>query len=81
MVLVEAVVLFGFLVVAGTGLNQSPAVLWHPVIPRHSAVESSAAAGILSATVASVFAHNGADASLYYSEETRARPKEFAASS
>ena len=42
-----------------------------------STLVASTGTGILAATVSSVVAYNGAEAALYYSEETRARPDQF----
>jgi len=77
MVVLEGLVMVAFLIVALTSLHQPWSVLVHPVMASGHVLVAATSGGILAATVASVFAYNGAEAALYYSEETRARPENF----
>ncbi|MCY0880002.1 MAG: APC family permease [Firmicutes bacterium] len=77
MVILESVVLLGFMVIAALHIHQSLAVLVHPVMMRAGghALVGATAAGILASVVSALFAYNGWEASLYFSEETHTNPR------
>lgn len=77
MVLIESLVLVGFMVIAVTHIHQSPAILIHPVLAHaHGHVfQAATASGIIASVVSALFAYNGWEASLYFSEETHTSPK------
>ena len=78
MVSVEIVMIIAFVFLALLSIHQPLGVLFsHPVMAKGHAVVAATSAGILSATVSSIFAFNGSESCLYYSEETRAHPATF----
>lgn len=75
MVAIESVVLIGFMVVAATHIHQPTSILWHPVMPSGHAFVAATGAGIIASVVSALFAYNGWEASLYFSEETKTNPR------
>lgn len=78
MVSVEVVVLIAFVLLCIFSIRQPVGVLFsHPVMTKSHAIVAATSAGILSATVSSIFAFNGSESCLYYSEETQTHPVVF----
>lgn len=77
MVVIETFVLLGFIGLSATHVHQSPSILWHPVMPaaRGKVFRTATAAGIVASVVSALFAYNGWESSLYFSEETHANPR------
>lgn len=77
MVIVESAVLIGFMVISATHIHQSPAILIHPIMANTHGhgFRAATAAGIIASVVSALFAYNGWEASLYFSEETHTDPK------
>jgi amino acid transporter len=77
MVGVELTVFLLFIGVGVTHLQQPLAVLWHPVVNTPGGLARVPSGAWLGAATAALYGLNGPQATLYYSEETRARPDQF----
>ncbi len=77
MVAIEATVYVGFMVTSLVFAHQPLAILWHPVINLGQGHVGVSWSRIWPATTTALYGYNGAQACLYYSEETVAEPKAF----
>ena len=72
------VLVFGLFLVAGiTHLHQPLQVFWHPVMARRGGLTPVSSGTWIAAGIAALYALNGPQACLYYSEETRVAPRQI----
>ncbi len=77
MVAIEASVYLGFMVTSILFIHQPWSVLFHPLIDHGQGVVNVSWSNIWVATTTALYGYNGAQACLYYSEETKAQRKDF----
>lgn len=77
MVAIEATVYCLFMASAVVFVHQPWSVLWHPMIDRGQGFVRVPWSSIWVATTTALYGYNGAQACLYYSEETPANPRDF----